>query len=805
MLKFFDRYLLKEIIPPFFIGLLIYSFVLLMNQVFLLSELFIARGVSFTAVALIFIYLIPAVLAFAVPMSVLMGILAGLSRLSSDSEIVAFRTLGIRNSRLLWPIFIFAFAGWVITSALTLYLAPRANYRWVQTLTRSVLSKVQFKINPREFNETIPQTVLFIQDITSDNRWENIFAYLSRTSAEPRAIFARTGRLNFYPEAKRATLELFDGAIHTVPLAEPERYQITLFDRVEEEINVESLFAQFSSEKRVREKDIGELLEGAERIGLDRNKLEAERKRLGSAPAAGTDGEVRRKEVEFELRQKDREWRSHWVEIHKKFALPFVCFIFVLVGISLGVSTKKGGRTSGFTISLGIILVYYVLITAGEKNAMEGHISPFLGMWGPNILFLLAGLYLFARTARESPLFTFFSRWGRKKRVRPVIIRFPASFRAGRWTVGRRPWFFLRFPNTLDRYIMRKYLAIFVLVFLALVSISVIVTFFECIDNIYEHNKSLSLLFSYIQYRIPEFMNYSLPVTVLATALLTLGLLTKSNEITAMKACGLSIYRLVLSLIVTAGVVSLFAFGLQERLVPSANKKAEEVWNQINDVPARSYSYLDRRWVLSNNKRRIYHYTYFEPETGAFSQLSVFDIDPSSWSLVKRLYAEKGRLEGNQLSLSQGWSRSFPGESQARFEEFLDMDLRLAEDPGYFVKEVKEPSLMSFGELKKYTAEVEGMGFETTRFKVDLSTKLSFPFVSVVMTLLAIPFAFSMGKRGALVGLGLSIVIAMIYWGALGVFRGLGYAGFLSAFLASWGPNLIFGPLGLYLLFRQRT
>src|SRR4030065_2510036 len=106
MLKFFARYLLKEIIPPFFIGLLIYSFVLLMNQVFLLSELFIARGVSFTAVALVFIYIIPAVLAFAVPMSILMGILAGLSRLSSASEIVAFRALGLRNSRPPWPSFL---------------------------------------------------------------------------------------------------------------------------------------------------------------------------------------------------------------------------------------------------------------------------------------------------------------------------------------------------------------------------------------------------------------------------------------------------------------------------------------------------------------------------------------------------------------------------------------------------------------------------------------------------------------------------------------------------------------------------
>jgi LPS export ABC transporter permease LptG/LPS export ABC transporter permease LptF len=806
MLKYFDRYILREIIPPFLIGLLIYSFVLLMNQVFLLSELFIAKGVAFTAVTLIFAYLVPAVLAFAVPMSVLMGILAGLSRLSSDSEIIAFRTLGIRNSRILWPVFLFAFAGWLVTSGLTLYLAPRANYKWVQTLTRSVLSKVQFRINPREFNESIPQTVIFIQDITSDNRWENIFVYLTQKADEPRAIFARTGRLNFYPEAKWATLELFDGAIHTVPLAEPERYSITLFGRVEEEINVESLFAQFSNEKRVREKDIGELLRGVERIDRDRGRLTADRAAL---PAAGQGSrgaaEVRRREVELGLQQKGREWRSHWVEIHKKFALPFVCFIFVLIGIPLGISTRKGGRTSGFTISLAIILVYYILITAGEKNAMEGHISPFLGMWGPNIVFLAAGLYLFFRSSKESPLVGTLFRWTGKKRVKTVVIKVPVSARARRKPEWKRPRLPLRFPSILDRYIMRKYLAIFLLVFLALLSISVIVTFFDRIDNIYEHNKSLSLLFRYIQYRIPEFVNYILPVTVLTTALLTLGLLTKTNEITAMKACGLSLYRLVLSLLVIAGLVSVFSFGLQERLVPSANKRAEEVWNRINDVPARSYGYLDRRWVLSTDKERIFHYSYFEPSSGALSQLSIFEVNPSSWSLERRLYAEKGRLEGHVLELGQGWSRSFPGERQTHFEPFDGLSVPLAEDPGYFIKEVKEPSLMSYGELKRYTSEVEAMGFETTRFKVDLSSKVSFPLVSLVMTLLAIPFAFSMGKRGALVGLGLSIIIAMLYWGALGVFKSLGYVNFLSPFLASWGPNLVFGPLGLYLLFRQRT
>ncbi|MEW5901346.1 MAG: LptF/LptG family permease, partial [Acidobacteriota bacterium] len=257
--------------------------------------------------------------------------------------------------------------------------------------------------------------------------------------------------------------------------------------------------------------------------------------------------------------------------------------------------------------------------------------------------------------------------------------------------------------------------------------------------------------------------------------------------------------------IVIAASVCFFAFALQERLVPSANKKAEETWNTINELPARSYNFLDRRWVLSRDKARIYHYSYFEPTTSVFSQLSIFEIDPVAWTLERRLTAEKARLAGNSLGLIKGWARSFPGERQTRFEVFPEMNLGLAEDSTYFVKEVKEPAQMSYGELKKYTAEVEEMGFETTRFKVDLSAKISFPLVSLVMALLAVPFAFSMGKKGALVGLGLSIAIAMIYWGTLGVFRSLGYVKFLSPFLASWGPNLIFGPLGLYLLFRQRT
>lgn len=799
MIRYFDRYIFKEIIPPFFIGLLVYSFVLLMNQIFLLSELLIARGVSFSAGFKILVYLVPSILAFSIPMSVLVGILAGFSRLSSDSEVVAFMTLGIGTVRFLKPVFSFALLGWLFTSFLTLYLAPRANYLWVQTLTNSVLAKVQFRINPREFYESIPNTVLFIQEITPDHGWKNVFVHISPSPQEKKVILARSGRLNSYPEVKRATLELYDGSVHSFSLKDPASHSLTFFDRILEEINVESFFATFSNEKRVREKDIGELVRSIENIRRSLEGPAGERKPAkGDALERGTTGRV---EADAVVTRKTRELRSQWVEVHKKFALPFVCLIFVLIGIPLGVSTQKGGRTGGFTISLAVILVYYILITGGEKMAMDGKLSPFLGMWGPNFLFLLAGLWLFRRSALELPLLSFIFRLGRRKPEPGKRVPLTTERKRG---LGRLR-FSLRFPNILDRYVIRKYAALFFLIFLALVSISVIVTFFERIDNIYEHNKPPALLLIFILYKTPEFIHFALPVAALTTTLLALGLMTKANEITAAKACGISLYRIIASLIFPVLVVCLASFSLQERLLPYANKKAEETWNRINDVPARSYEFLDRRWVLGRDKSRIYHYGYFDPIAGVFGQPTVFDVDTSAWELRRIVRAEKGYLVGTSLFLRDAWARSFGDGVESRFEKAKEIGLPVAEEASYFLKEWKEISVMNYSELKRYAAEVEEMGFDTTRYKVDLASKTSFPLVSLVMTLLGIPFAFSMGKRGALVGVGLSIVIAMLYWGTLGVVKSLGYVGILSPFLSAWGSNLIFGGLGLILLFRLRT
>ncbi len=780
MLKFFDRYIIRELIPPSLIGLLIYTFVLLMNHILQLAEVFITRGITFRAAIELLVFLIPSILAFTVPMSVLMGILGGLSRLSSDSEIVAFKTLGISYKRLLRPVLVYSLALLILTSFLTLYLAPRANFKWVQAFSQSLMERVQFKISPKEFNESIPDTVIFFQGMTKERVWENVFVYLSDPDEEPVAIVAKKGRLNIFSGVKRAALRLSDGVLHSYSPSDPEKYGVTSFENLEEEIDVESLFSSVSKEKKVREKDIHELIKGVRIIKQDLDSLE--------------------KESGKEDKQYRRKWKEHvsyWVEIHKKFAFPFACLIFGILGLPLGASTRKGGRTSGFTISLGIIAIYYVLITAGEKTAMDGKISPWIGLWGPNILLFLVALYLFFRSIKESAFFSIPSFLKRKKESVSAVKKKKFS--------RNLPRLFLRFPNILDRYIIRKYLAVFSLVFFSLLVISVIVTFFERIDNIYEHNKPVGMLLEYIRYSLPEFMHYIFPVAALTTALLSLGLLTKFNEITAMKTCGLSLYRIILPVVLLAGVVSFFSYYLQENVLPYSNKKAEEIWNKINDRPIRSYSYLDRRWVLSKEENRIYHYNYFDQEKSAFNQLSIYDLDPSSWAIQRRVYSERAFLGDGRLSLEDCWFRNFSRGKMTEFEKMENMNIEMQEDRSFFLKEWREPDQMSFGELRKYIRELDERNFDTVRFKVDLSYKISFPFVCLIMTLLGIPFAFSLGKKGTLVGIGLSIAIAILYWGIIGIFQGLGYVSYLSAFLSAWGPNLIFGLIGLYLLFTLRA
>ncbi len=772
MSKILDRYILREVVPPFLVGLLLVTFVLLMNQVLLLAELFIDKGVPAAEAMRILALLVPSILVFALPMAVLMGILGGLARLSADSEVVAFQSLGIGPRRLLQPILLFGLCGFFLTLPLALLVAPRANHAWVQAMTDTVLSRVRLKVNPLEFNESIPNVVLFVRDIDRNRIWHDVFASMNKDPAHPSLVMARTGSIHIFPEKRRAVLELSDGFVYSGSPAEPEKDSLTTFERLEEEVDVQGLFASVSSEKRVREKDIGELIRDVKALSAD------------PSAAAGR-----------------RDVRSHWIEIHKKFSLPFACLVFAFLGLPLGVMTGRAGRTGGFSLGLVIILLYYVLLTAGEKMAMDGRFSAFLGMWVPNIIMAAAGVFLFLRADRGSfaPIRIAGLRRSREKSGSQA----PKTVSRGRLSGSRLSQ--VRFPGVLDRYVARKFLVLLALVFSALAAATLLETFFERLSDTLRHGKTVGLLVRFVLFKFPEFLAYLVPVAVLAATLLAFGLLAKFNEATAMKACGISAYRSILPVLVLSAAVSGLAFLVQERVVPAAHARSEDAWNRITDLPPRSYSYLNRHWVLGRTGNRIYHYDYFEPGSLTFSRISIFDIDPGRWALARRFFAEKATFEKDALIYREGWVRDFAAAAGPPFVREESGSLAVDEEKAVFLKAWKEPLQMTLGELRKYAAEVRGMGFRAGRLRAELGQKTSLPLVSLIMALLAVPFGFSMGKKGTLVGVGLSVVLAMAYWGTFAIFRSLGSAEVLTPFLGAWGANLLFGLAGVFLLFRLRT
>lgn len=809
-MKILDRYVLREILPPFGLGLLVYSFVLMANQILQYPELFISQGVSFTDSTKLLIYLIPAILAFTVPMAVIMGILAGLARMSSDSESVAFKSLGISHARMARPLFFFALFGWAATSVLTLYITPRFNYLWLQTTVSAVLDKAQIKVNAREFNPSIPGLVLYLEDINPDGDWNKAFIAFNSAPGESRIVVADRGRLNFYPEPKRAIVELFNAVQHYSRAGEPLYYEWSASAHTEQDLDFSGLANAFSSEKRAREQNINELGAALAAARAESARLSAEKEALirgGSTPK-----EASLRTNEFAVRQKEREIRTLLVETHKRFALPFVCLIFVLMGLPLGLSTKKGGRSSGFTISLVIILAYYIFITFGERLALDGRIAPWLGIWGGNIVFGIISLVLFVRSARERP---FLIKWVQRPPA-PVDTDGPGPAKAGspgppaapgaarRGRLGFQPVF----PDILDRYFIRRYLWIGALILISVVAVFCLVTFFDRLGNVYAHDKPVSMLVEYITHRIPEFFQLGLPMTALMAALLTLGLFHKFNEITAMKACGISVFRMMVPAFILAVIIGLLSFYIQEDILPGETRKAVEVWDRINDVSAPASGMQGFSWRANRARDRFFHYEYFDTNKMTFRKFWVFEIDPAEWALKRRMYADTARLEGQTLILKNGWTRDFAGSASARPPDpvfFETTAVPLPEGSGLFLNKVRDPSRMKYGELGRYIAEVEELGFNTTRLKVDRSSKLSFPFVAVIMTLLGIPFAFAMGKRGALVGIGVSLGVALVFWTTIGVFKSLGGVGILPVFLAAWGPALLFGILGLYLILRLKT
>jgi LPS export ABC transporter permease LptG len=515
--------------------------------------------------------------------------------------------------------------------------------------------------------------------------------------------------------------------------------------------------------------------------------------------------------------------------IEQKFSVPFACFVFAVIGLALGLSVARDGKMGGFVIGVAVIFAYYVIMYLAEaqtqghyraiENAHQLNSASFalahLARWWPNIILgvfgigalvwrdrfasrqfprsfpvvvpQLAGRWRTHRAARETASISGDAPAGGRKRNVVVVVKVPKlNFRSA---------------GLLDRYVGRMYMRIVALAFLALVGLFYISTFIDASDKLFKGTANGAMIMSLLIYRTPQFVYFVIPIAALLSVLVTFGLLSRTSELTVMKACGISLYRVALPIVLLSLLFSAALFALDQEILARANRRATAIDDQIRGRPPKTFNPLNRRWIIGRDGS-IYHYGFFDPRREVLTSLSVYRLTPGAWRLGSQTYVATAEYRGTWTGVN-GWTQEFTAGAP-KWRTFTRESLPL-EAPEYFKTEDAEADLMTVAQLRRTVRELAATGANVVPQQVDLQRKLAFPFVTFVMTLLAVPFGVTTGRRGALYGIGLGIVLALSYWLLMSVFVAVGKAGLLPPVLAAWTPNIIVSASAVYLLLTTKT
>ena len=767
----------SEIIPPSLIALAVLTFVVFTREFGRLAELLIRKDADAFTVLGVILALLPKILVFTVPFAFLIGTLVGFSRLSADSEVVAMQAGGVSIYQMLWPVIKLHFGVAATTFLLTFVLLPQGNWTLRQIQHQIGLRPVQSQIKPRVFNEDLPQVILYIEDQDlQTSAWKGVFLSDTGSSGEQRIILSSQAFPLFSSNAQRLQLHFEEGWIYTVNSESPEKDTLTRFQTLDVPVNFPAVQQIEAGSKRHREKNFYELWSGLE----------------------NADQEIRRRSS---------------IELQKRIALPLSALIFAVLGVTLGVNTPRSSRGYGLIVSMLVVFLYYILFASGTELAENGDLAIGWGVWGADLALGIIALFTLRYSQRASDVLRAIPNLGPLVRISRYTGRVIEAFRnifrgffrrVRNWSASMGK-IRLRLARVIDLYVTRIFMLYFLLTLGVCVSLFYLFTFFELIDDIFENSVPQVLFLDYFFYLFPHILMLLVPISMLIATLVTFGLLDKTNQILALKSCGVSVYQIAVPVLALALTVSALVFVTQEYILPYANQRQDNLRNLIKGRPVQTYYQGGRSWIFGE-ENRLYNYNHFDSERNTFAELSIYRLDITENRLYQHTYARSAVWNAfdQNWQLYNGWERSFKA-NQLEYSTFDEKVSSMSENPSYFEAEVKESSKMTYLELKDYIEGLQQGGFEVDHLKTELYTKLSFPFVSFIMPILGIPFAFTIGRKGALYGIAAGVLLGIFYWGAFGVFGVLGSNGLLSPMLAAWGPNLLFGAGGALLLSAVRT
>ncbi len=783
-MRIISRAIFREVFTSALLGTMLFIFVLFLRTIERLSSLLVKVSAPPAVVAKLFLYALPSTLPFALPLGVLVGVLIGLSRMSADSEITAMRAAGISSATVVRPVLLFSFTALVLTALASLWLTPLSLHLESKAAKNFAAAQLTGAIESRIFDEQFPNIVLYVGNVSVAGKqiiWRQVFIadvtppeelqhQGKNRGAGPRVIVAEEAIPHPDPVNNRIVLDMrnFRSTEH-----DKEGKVITTAAPTQ----VEALQAQKQEElqinKTVQEMDTGPLYKRV----YHRHDLSRE------------------------------DYVDAAIELHQRFALPLACILLSLVGIPLGISSRKGGKSAAFVMTVVLAFLYYLSYITLIGLAKKGSLPVPVAVWTPDAVFLIAGIFLTSRL--EKPGDYDFASWikGMAQRLfKFAVARRPnASVGPSRVSGIRR--FGLR-PLLIDGYVLNGFLFYLAVLLIALVALIEIFTFFELLGDMIKNDISMSTMLDYLWHLAPSLLYQLTPIGTLVASLISFGILTKYNEVTAFKAGGVSVHRLAAPVLVVSLLLSVLLFVFDHYYIPEANRRQEMLRAEIKKKPVATYLRPDRHWIFGEGSR-VYNFNFLDAKKAVMSNVNVYELDPKTFRVDHQVSAERAvwnRAKGSWVfenGLSQlerpsgGDYKQFYGK-KASFPE-------LSEPPSWFAKEEKEYKEMNFEELGSYIHELQLSGMNTVPLQVQYYKKFAVPLFVLIMAILSIPFAFIAGNRGAMTGVGISFGIALAYWTIGTVFEQIGDLNQLPAMMAAWSPDLIFSLAGLYFMARMKT
>lgn len=356
----------------------------------------------------------------------------------------------------------------------------------------------------------------------------------------------------------------------------------------------------------------------------------------------------------------------------------------------------------------------------------------------------------------------------------------------------------------ITRYFLREFLKTFLLCMAAFIALYLLVDLFERMDDMIENRVAVGLIIKYCLCTVPLIIHQVCPLGVLLCTFLTIGTFVRTHEITALKAGGVSLYRVLRVFVLIACGLCLVTLWMQEYVLPLTNATMKEIKNiHIKGRTVARMFQLQHFWYRSNET--VYNIDYFDPEKNMLRNITILYFRPEDAFLYKRIDAARAVWNRETWQFSDGTMREFTPAGEMRVSTFAQRPLSIGKTPEDFRMSRTEAQDMGFSEIRDYIGKLKRAGYPVTASVVDMHAKISYSFINIIMAVLGIPFALRIGRSGGMaLGIAISIGLGFGYWTFFAFCLSLGKSGAISPFVSAWIANIAFGALGLYMFLRVR-